>query len=92
MPDLISHTGRVELAREVFATIERFIRAVLERIDPTTTTVVVTSDHGHLEQVSYHRGHPKTKVPTWCFGEDAVQWAETLRTPESVFHLLVNCA
>jgi hypothetical protein len=92
MPDLISHTGQIELARAVFATIERFVHAVLERIDPTTTAVVVTSDHGHLEQVSYHRGHPKTKVPTWYFGEDAARRAKMLQTPEAIFHLFVNCA
>ena len=46
IPDLVSHTGRVELAREVFAVIERFVEAVLRGIEPRETVVVVTSDHG----------------------------------------------
>ncbi|MGH9814413.1 MAG: hypothetical protein ACRD4T_14875, partial [Candidatus Acidiferrales bacterium] len=89
MADLISHTGRLVLARAVFHTIERFARAVLQSIGQGTT-VVLTSDHGHLEQVSYHKGHPKTKVPTWCFGEAAVAKAETLSRPEGIFHLLTS--
>lgn len=91
MADLISHTGRLDLARQVFESIERFVGAVLHGIDPSTT-VVVTSDHGHLEQVSYHKGHPKTKVPTWCFGEDAMAQAGTLTRPEAIFHLLAATA
>lgn len=86
MPDLISHTGRVDLARETVAVIERFIGALLQTIDAEQTFVVVTSDHGHLEQVGFSKGHPKTKVPTWYFGPHALQHADSLRTPEAIFH------
>ena len=86
IPDLVSHTGRVESAREVFAVIEQFVEGVLRSIDPAETVVVVTSYHGHLEQVAYSHGHPKSKVPTWYFGPDAERHANTLRRPEAIFH------
>jgi hypothetical protein len=92
IPDLVSHTGRVELARAVFAVIERFVRAVLEAIDPCETVVVVTSDHGHLEQVAFSHGHPKSKVPTWYFGPDGRKRAERLRTPEAIFQVFAELA
>ncbi len=88
IPDLVSHTGRIELAREVFAVIERFLESVLEGIDPLDTTVIVTSDHGHLEQLGSSRGHPKSKVPTWYFGPDAEQYAPLLSRPEGIFQVL----
>jgi hypothetical protein len=90
LADLISHTGRVDLAREAFDTIERFIEAILHSIDPTETSVVVTSDHGHLEQVAYSHGHPKGRVPTWYFGPDAEQAAPRLRRPEGIFHVIAE--
>jgi hypothetical protein len=90
LADLVSHTGRLELARDVFAIMERFVRELLLGINAEETTVVVTSDHGHLEQVAYQRGHPKTRVPTWCFGEEAVQNAEVARKPEGIFSLLAS--
>lgn len=90
LPDLISHSGQLHLARDVFKTIERFTRAVLTGIDPSETLVVVTSDHGHLEQVEFHHGHPKTKVPTWCFGSGAARKAESLNRPEAIFHLFAG--
>jgi len=71
LADLVSHTGKIELARDVFDVIETFIGAVLREIDSAETSVVVTSDHGHLEQVAFTRGHPKSRVPTWYFGHDA---------------------
>jgi hypothetical protein len=88
MADLISHTGQVEAARAVFETIETFLAAVLGAIDPAETVVIVTSDHGHLEQVAFTRGHPKSTVPTWYFGPDALNQAGRLRRPEGIFHAL----
>lgn len=87
LADLVSHTGRVELARGVFAQIERFLGALLERISPETT-LVVTSDHGHLEQVGFTQGHPKSLVPTWVFGPEALEAAMGLTRPEAIFDLV----
>lgn len=87
LADLVSHTGRVELARGVFAQIERFLGALLERIS-AETTLVVTSDHGHLEQVGFTQGHPKSLVPTWVFGPEALEAARGLTRPEAIFDLV----
>ena len=86
IPDLVSHTGRVDLARKVFADIEDLIENILRAIDPSDTTVIVTSDHGHLEQLTSSHAHPKTKVPTWYFGPDPLTSAARLRRPEAIFH------
>jgi len=85
LPDLISHTGQLAMARTVFDHTERFVGRVLTGIS-RDTFVLVTSDHGHLEQMEFHRGHPKSKVPTWCFGPGARTHAEKLRRPEAIFH------
>jgi 2,3-bisphosphoglycerate-independent phosphoglycerate mutase len=87
MSDLISHTGRVELARGIFELIETFVAAILDRIDPAETVVIVTSDHGHLEQVGFTRGHPKSKVPTWYFGPNAEVQAQRMHRPEGIFRV-----
>ncbi|HEY8505858.1 MAG TPA: hypothetical protein VIL46_14835 [Gemmataceae bacterium] len=92
LADLVSHTRRVDIARAVFATIESFVGAVLGAIDPAETVVIVTSDHGHLEQVGFTRGHPKSKVPTWYFGPDAEAHAGRMRRPEGIFHVVAGHA
>jgi hypothetical protein len=90
LADLVSHTGQVELARGVFEIIETFVEAVLHGIDPAETVVIVTSDHGHLEQVAFSRGHPKSQVPTWYFGPDAEVQAKRMRRPEGIFHVIAE--
>jgi hypothetical protein len=90
LADLVSHTGQVELARGIFAVIETFLWELLGAIDPAETVVIVTSDHGHLEQVAFSRGHPKSRVPTWYFGPDAETQAERMRTPEGIFHVVAE--
>ncbi|MGQ0634861.1 MAG: hypothetical protein ACT4QC_09640 [Planctomycetaceae bacterium] len=51
-------------------------------------TVIVTSDHGHLEQLDNSRGHPKSKVPTWYFGPRAEALTTDLARPEGIFRVL----
>jgi phosphopentomutase/2,3-bisphosphoglycerate-independent phosphoglycerate mutase family metalloenzyme len=92
LADLISHTGRVDLARKVFAEIELFVEALLLGIDARETVVIITSDHGHLEQVAFSHGHPKSRVPTWYFGPNALTQADRLRRPEAIFHVVAECA
>jgi hypothetical protein len=92
VPDLVSHTGRVESARQVFAVIEEFVETILESIDPARTTVIITSDHGHLEQVETSHHHPKTRVPTWYFGPEAERMVDRLRRPEGIHHVAVEAA
>ena len=87
IPDLVSHTGRIDQARDVFSVIERFVEAVLRGAEDSTT-VVVTSDHGHLEQLASSRGHPKSRVPTWYFGPEPERWAPRLSRPEGIFQVL----
>jgi Metalloenzyme superfamily len=88
IPDLVSHTGQVESARGVFATIEAFVESVLRRLDPAESRVIVTSDHGHLEQLDTSRGHPKSDVPTWCFGPSPERHAGLLTRPEGIHRVI----
>lgn len=88
--DLVSHTGRIDLARQVFAIIEDFVEAVLRGLADENAIVVITSDHGHLEQLSSSHAHPKTHVPTWYFGPNAEETVARLRRPENIFHLLAG--
>lgn len=91
LADLVAHTGRVELARETFALIERFLGELLIRLGDGVR-VVVTSDHGHLEQVGFTRGHPKNRVPTWVFGPGAREHAGRLTRPEHIFELVAEAS
>jgi 2,3-bisphosphoglycerate-independent phosphoglycerate mutase len=54
-------------ARRVLGELARFVRAVLSRVDLGRTTVVLTSDHGNVEDLST-RNHTLNDVPTLAWG------------------------
>ena len=56
-----------KLIREHIPSLTRFIRAVLEASDLGRQTIVVTSDHGNIEDAST-RGHTMNPVATLAFG------------------------
>jgi len=56
-----------KLTREHIPSLTRFIRAVLEAADLDRQTVVITSDHGNIEDAST-RGHTMNPVATLAFG------------------------
>ena len=57
--------------------LERFLRALLQELDPDRATVVVTSDHGNLEDLST-KTHTHNPVPTLVFGHRAAAIAPRL--------------
>jgi 2,3-bisphosphoglycerate-independent phosphoglycerate mutase len=57
--------------------LERFLNALLDSLDLDSTTLVVTSDHGNVEDLST-KSHTHNAVPTLVFGRDAARLAGRL--------------
>ena len=73
--DRIGHEQNYDLAREHVGALTAFVRSVLESVDLDSDTVVLTSDHGNLEDVAT-RSHTRNSVATLVFGRDAEAFAE----------------
>lgn len=67
LTDKAGHAQDYELARQLIQGLARFVRHLLAHLDLTRTTVILTSDHGNLEDVSI-RNHTRNFVPTWIWG------------------------
>lgn len=65
--DKAGHAQDLDQARLVLQNLARMIRRLLERIDLTHTTVILTSDHGNIEDLST-RSHTLNLVPTIVWG------------------------
>jgi hypothetical protein len=65
--DQIGHARRSDLARDHMLDLTRFVRAVLEATNLSRLTVVLTSDHGNIEDIST-RSHTLNPVATLAFG------------------------
>ena len=68
--DRIGHLADLTAARAEAEHIQGFLRAVVEAVDLQRTTVVVSSDHGNLEDAAT-RGHTRNPVPLMTWGPAA---------------------
>jgi len=71
--DKVGHEQDMSAAREVLTQLALFIRSLLAALDLSRTTVILTSDHGNIEDLS-SRNHTLNLVPTivWGAKRDAV--------------------
>jgi 2,3-bisphosphoglycerate-independent phosphoglycerate mutase len=69
--------------------LERMLGAVLAGIDPVETTVILTSDHGNIEDLST-KTHSLNPVPTLVFGAGAEALAPRLRRLEDFTPVLLE--
>ena len=72
--DRAGHAQDMDMALRILANLARFVRTVLARIDLARTTVILTSDHGNVEDLS-SRNHTLNPVPTlaWGLGRERVR-------------------
>jgi hypothetical protein len=79
LTDKAGHAQDVAWARHEIVRVERFIAALLDAVDPREQLVVVTSDHGNLEDLST-RSHTRAPVPLMAFGAGAAAFVEGARS------------
>jgi 2,3-bisphosphoglycerate-independent phosphoglycerate mutase len=65
--DKVGHAQDMQAARTVLRNLAGLIRGLLARIDLARTSVILTSDHGNIEDLS-SRNHTLNAVPTLVWG------------------------
>ncbi len=73
LPDFAGHSQDITQARDVLAIIDGFLASLFEAVDPATT-VIVSSDHGNIEDLS-RKTHTLNPVPLLVKGPDAPAFA-----------------
>jgi 2,3-bisphosphoglycerate-independent phosphoglycerate mutase len=77
--DKTGHAQDMEAARVVLVNLARFVRHLLSQLDLKRTTVLLTSDHGNIEDLST-RNHTLNLVPTLIWGEHKETIAARVRS------------
>ena len=76
--DKVGHSQDMQAARSVIANLARMIRSLLTKLDLNRTTVIITSDHGNIEDLSL-RNHTLNAVPTIVWGAKREEVASRVR-------------
>jgi 2,3-bisphosphoglycerate-independent phosphoglycerate mutase len=65
--DLHAHRAPLDRCLEIVSGLDQLVAGLLERLDPGVDTLLLTSDHGNLEDLS-HRRHTANPVPLLAWG------------------------
>jgi len=87
--DKIGHAQDRDTARRVLPMLARFIRALLEKLDLERSTVILTSDHGNIEDLSV-RNHTLSPVPTIVWGRQREHIAPRIRSLADITPAIVD--
>jgi len=87
--DKIGHAQDMTAARAYLTSLARYLRAVLARLDLSTTTVLLTSDHGNIEDLSA-RNHTRNQVPTLLWGAGREQAARRIRSLSDITPTIIR--
>ena len=77
------------MARRVLPMLARFIRALLGKLDLERSTVILTSDHGNIEDLSV-RNHTLNPVPTIVWGRHREHIAPRIRSLTDITPAIVD--
>jgi 2,3-bisphosphoglycerate-independent phosphoglycerate mutase len=87
--DKIGHAQDRENARRMIPLLAKFIRSLLAKLDLETTTVILTSDHGNIEDLSV-RNHTLNPVPTIIWGQNRERIASRIKTLADITPAIVS--
>jgi hypothetical protein len=87
--DKIGHAQNFEAAKIYLPPLAAFIREVLRKIDLETTTVILTSDHGNIEDLSV-RTHTLNDVPTIIWGRQRDEVSEAIKDLTDITPTILN--
>lgn len=79
--DMVGHTGNFDAAVKAVETLDACLARLVEAIDETGGQMLVTADHGNVEQMSdtatgqAHTAHTSEPVPLVYVGDQAIQFA-----------------
>ncbi len=75
--DVVGHRGTLADAVRILERFDLMMSGLLENWDCENGLVVITSDHGNLEDLS-HKHHTVNKVPTFVIGQRRGEFADNL--------------
>lgn len=87
--DKIGHAQDMKAARSVLQNLALLIRRLLTSVDLARTTVILTSDHGNIEDLSL-RNHTLNEVPTIVWGADRYRIARRIKSLADITPAIVD--
>jgi 2,3-bisphosphoglycerate-independent phosphoglycerate mutase len=89
LTDIVGHKKKMNEALEQVKKIDDLIEALIEKLDLDKCLLVVTSDHGNLEDLR-SKFHTPNKVPTIVWGKDALSFSQEISSLEDITPAIIS--
>lgn len=87
--DKVGHLKNIEASVDEVHKLEIFLEAVIKGVDLKKTTIIVTSDHGNIEDAST-KAHTKNPVPVIFWGEKAGFFKNRIKSIKDITPSIVD--
>lgn len=87
--DKAGHSQDMEMAQTILLNLAKLIRELLKQIDLSSTSVILTSDHGNIEDLST-RNHTLNLVPTIVWGAHKERIAKRIKNLADITPAIVE--
>lgn len=87
--DMTGHRGSFAEQVQIVQDLDRLLARLLTRLNPHTDTLLLTSDHGNLEDAST-RGHTQNSVPLIAWGKNSSGLREQIQDLTNVTPAILN--
>ncbi len=88
--DKIGHAMDWQMAEKVIVSLELFFQGILENWDLENDLLIVTSDHGNLEDLG-QKNHTENKVATVVFGKNSHRFTDRVKSLSDIVPIIYEC-
>lgn len=89
LTDKVGHAMDWDKAKLIIDNLEEFFYGILSTMDTEKDTLIVTSDHGNMEDLS-QKNHTENAVPTILYGKHADKYAEKIHSLSDIVPQIYN--
>lgn len=87
--DRAAHSGKLEKGIREVVKLDAFLVELLDKVNLDETFVILTSDHGNIEDFS-QPDHTTNPVPTILWGEDAEEFAKEIKAITDIAGVVIE--
>ncbi|MDI3534567.1 MAG: 2,3-bisphosphoglycerate-independent phosphoglycerate mutase [Thermosediminibacterales bacterium] len=87
--DIVGHSQDMEKAIKIIDVLDRFVKTIIDTIDLSKNLILITSDHGNIEDLSV-KTHTLNKVPTILLGLGAAEVSRRISSLEDITPSLID--
>lgn len=87
--DIVGHKMDINSSLKIFNILDEFIGSLIKNLDFENTLLIITSDHGNIEDLSI-KTHTLNKVPTFLIGKNSELYKSEIKSIKDIMPMIID--